>query len=221
MENDDNVGRALESLQIAGLEVRSVATVLGVDEDSQAERTGSLDIADGVGHVLGHVLDPARIEAALAGHPGLALAGAACPPDVKHRLIELFPAGSTWEFYGSTEGQFTACRSEEWLERPGTVGRAPGGAGRRSLRADLAAHGFQVGLVDLDGADRGTRVFRGVERLDERFGAREAGLELERDRDHRLGGGAAAVEEDEQVIRPAFCGGPEAKNAAGRHCPDC
>jgi len=54
----------------------------------------------------------------------VAHAGAACPPDVKHRLIELFPAGSTWEFYGSTEGQFTACRSEEWLERPGTVGRA-------------------------------------------------------------------------------------------------
>lgn len=54
----------------------------------------------------------------------VAHAGAACPPDVKHRLISLFPAGSTWEFYGSTEGQFTACRSEEWLERPGTVGRA-------------------------------------------------------------------------------------------------
>jgi long-chain acyl-CoA synthetase len=43
---------------------------------------------------------------------------------VKRRLIETFPAGSTWEFYGSTEGQFTACRSEEWLDRPGTVGRA-------------------------------------------------------------------------------------------------
>jgi len=54
----------------------------------------------------------------------VAHAGAACPPEVKHRLIELFPTGSTWEFYGSTEGQFTACRSEEWLERPGTVGRA-------------------------------------------------------------------------------------------------
>lgn len=54
----------------------------------------------------------------------VAHAGAACPPDVKHRLIELFPPGTTWEFYGSTEGQFTACRSEEWLHRPGTVGRA-------------------------------------------------------------------------------------------------
>lgn len=54
----------------------------------------------------------------------VAHAGAPCPPAVKQRLIELFPDGSTWEFYGSTEGQFTACRSEEWLARPGTVGRA-------------------------------------------------------------------------------------------------
>jgi long-chain acyl-CoA synthetase len=59
----------------------------------------------------------------------VAHAGAACPPDLKRRVVESFPAGSTWEFYGSTEGQFTACRSEEWLERPGTVGRArPGRA---------------------------------------------------------------------------------------------
>jgi long-chain acyl-CoA synthetase len=54
----------------------------------------------------------------------VAHAGAPCPPAVKRRMIELFPDGSTWEFYGSTEGQFTACRSEEWLRRPGTVGRA-------------------------------------------------------------------------------------------------
>jgi long-chain acyl-CoA synthetase len=65
----------------------------------------------------------------------VAHAGAACPPDVKRRLVELFPVGSTWEFYGSTEGQFTACRSEEWLERPGTVGRARPG---RTLGVDPA-----------------------------------------------------------------------------------
>ena len=29
-----------------------------------------------------------------------------------------------WEFYGSTEGQFTACPSADWEARPGTVGRA-------------------------------------------------------------------------------------------------
>ena len=63
----------------------------------------------------------------------VAHAGAPCPVEVKRRLISLFPEGSTWEFYGSTEGQFTACRSEEWLERPGTVGRARPG---RSLSTD-------------------------------------------------------------------------------------
>ncbi len=54
----------------------------------------------------------------------VAHAGAPCPAAVKRRLIEAFPDGTTWEFYGSTEGQFTACASEEWLTRPGTVGRA-------------------------------------------------------------------------------------------------
>lgn len=63
----------------------------------------------------------------------VAHAGAPCPVEVKHRLIAAFPPGSTWEFYGSTEGQFTACRSEEWLERPGTVGRARPG---RSMSVD-------------------------------------------------------------------------------------
>jgi long-chain acyl-CoA synthetase len=38
-----------------------------------------------------------------------------------------------WEFYGSTEGQFTACSPEEWMARPGTVGRARPG---RRLRTD-------------------------------------------------------------------------------------
>lgn len=65
----------------------------------------------------------------------VAHAGAPCPEPVKRRLIEAFPAGTTWEFYGSTEGQFTACRSEEWLERPGTLGRARPG---RRMRADAA-----------------------------------------------------------------------------------
>jgi long-chain acyl-CoA synthetase len=67
----------------------------------------------------------------------VAHAGAPCPEWVKRRLIELFPDGSTWEFYGSTEGQFTACRSEEWLERPGTLGRARPG---RTMTVDDQGH---------------------------------------------------------------------------------
>jgi long-chain acyl-CoA synthetase len=69
----------------------------------------------------------------LSSYRLVAHAGAPCPAQVKRRLMELFPEGSTWEFYGSTEGQFTACRSEEWLERPGTVGRARAG---RTLSVD-------------------------------------------------------------------------------------
>ena len=69
----------------------------------------------------------------LSSYRLVAHAGAPCPVAVKERLIELFPDGSTWEFYGSTEGQFTACRSEEWRRRPGTVGRARPG---RRLRVD-------------------------------------------------------------------------------------
>jgi long-chain acyl-CoA synthetase len=63
----------------------------------------------------------------------VAHAGAACPPAVKQRVIETFPAGTTWEFYGSTEGQFTACRSEDWLAHQGSVGRARPG---RTLTVD-------------------------------------------------------------------------------------
>jgi long-chain acyl-CoA synthetase len=67
----------------------------------------------------------------------VAHAGAPCPERVKRRLIEEFPPGSTWEFYGSTEGQFTACRSEEWLEHPGTLGRARPG---REMTVDEDGH---------------------------------------------------------------------------------
>ncbi len=89
----------------------------------------------------------------------VAHAGAACPPEVKRRLIELFPEGSTWEFYGSTEGQFTACRSEEWLERPGTVGsRASRPHARgRPRRDDLVRRprARPLHLLGRPGEDRG------------------------------------------------------------------
>jgi long-chain acyl-CoA synthetase len=63
----------------------------------------------------------------------VAHAGAACPEALKRELIARFPIGTTWEFYGSTEGQFTACPSKEWLSHPGSVGRSRPG---RSLRLD-------------------------------------------------------------------------------------
>jgi len=53
----------------------------------------------------------------------VAHAGAPCPDALKRRAIDAI-GPTLWEFYGSTEGQFTVCSAAEWLERPGTVGRA-------------------------------------------------------------------------------------------------
>ena len=69
----------------------------------------------------------------LASFRLLAHAGAPCPRALKTRLLELFPPGSVWEFYGSTEGQFTVCSPELAVASPGTVGRARPG---RQLSTD-------------------------------------------------------------------------------------
>jgi long-chain acyl-CoA synthetase len=54
----------------------------------------------------------------------LAHAGAPCPVPLKERVLDLAPEGSVWEFYGSTEGQFTVCPPEVWSAAPGSVGTA-------------------------------------------------------------------------------------------------
>jgi long-chain acyl-CoA synthetase len=54
----------------------------------------------------------------------LAHAGAPCPETVKRAIMERVRPGGVWEFYGSTEAQFTVCPPEDWLEHPGSVGRA-------------------------------------------------------------------------------------------------
>ncbi len=48
--------------------------------------------------------------------------GAPCPVDVKRRVIEWWGPIVT-ESYSSTEGAGTSVTSEEWLDKPGTVGR--------------------------------------------------------------------------------------------------
>ncbi len=60
-------------------------------------------------------------------------AGSPCPPSLKRAALDLVPPGVLWEFYGATEGQFTVCSPDEWLERPGTVGHARPG---RTLEVD-------------------------------------------------------------------------------------
>ncbi len=76
-------------------------------------------------------------------------AGEACPEPLKRRAIGAFGVENLWEFYGSTEGQFTLCSSQEWLERPGTSGRAR--TGRRLSIEDPDANG--IGTIWVGGAD--------------------------------------------------------------------
>ena len=54
-------------------------------------------------------------------------AAAPCPVEVKRRMLEWW-GPVLWEYYGATEGGGTLVRPEEWLRRPGTVGRPWPGA---------------------------------------------------------------------------------------------
>ncbi len=67
----------------------------------------------------------------------LAHAGAPCPEPVKRQVVDAFPDGTVWEFYGSTEAQFTVCSAAEWAQRPGTVGRARPGRALRTGQGDV------------------------------------------------------------------------------------
>jgi long-chain acyl-CoA synthetase len=50
-------------------------------------------------------------------------AAAPCPPDVKRAMIDWWGM-SIWEYYAATEGGGTLVGPEEWLDNPGTVGKA-------------------------------------------------------------------------------------------------
>jgi long-chain acyl-CoA synthetase len=80
----------------------------------------------------------------------LAHAGAPCPPSVKRATMDRARPGAVWEFYGSTEAQFTVCGPDEWLAHPGTVGRAR--PGRRLFIAPVGA-GAERGVTDASGTD--------------------------------------------------------------------
>ncbi len=85
--------------------------------------------------VLRRVLDLAGGEAARTLRPLRLLvhAGSPCPVPLKRAALDALRPGALWEFYGSTEGQFTVCSPDDWLGRPGTVGRARPG---RTLEVD-------------------------------------------------------------------------------------
>lgn len=61
--------------------------------------------------------------------------GAPCPVEIKRAAIAWLGPIVT-EFYGATEGVATAVTAAEWLDRPGTVGRAITGSSVHILDAD-------------------------------------------------------------------------------------
>jgi long-chain acyl-CoA synthetase len=63
----------------------------------------------------------------------LAHAGSSCPERVRRWAHTTFGLDAVFEFYGSTEGQWTMCPARDWEQRPGTVGRARAG---RAIRTD-------------------------------------------------------------------------------------
>jgi long-chain acyl-CoA synthetase len=84
----------------------------------------------------------ARLLRASSGRTGLlgglrllVHAGSPCPASLKREAMDAVGPGVLWEFYGSTEGQFTVCGPDEWTARPGTVGRARAG---RTLEVDAS-----------------------------------------------------------------------------------
>ena len=50
-------------------------------------------------------------------------AAAPCPPDIKRRMIEWW-GDSIWEYYAATEGGGTIVSPQDWMKKPGTVGKA-------------------------------------------------------------------------------------------------
>jgi long-chain acyl-CoA synthetase len=74
-------------------------------------------------------------------------AAAPCPPDVKRKMIEWW-GDAIMEYYAATEGGGTIVTAKEWLERPGTVGKAWAGAEVRILDDDGNVLGpNQIGTI--------------------------------------------------------------------------
>jgi long-chain acyl-CoA synthetase len=66
-------------------------------------------------------------------------AAAPCPVPVKRRIMDVFPPGTVWEYYGASEGMASVISPEEWQAKPGSVGRP--------------FPGLSLRIVDEDGAD--------------------------------------------------------------------
>ncbi len=95
--------------------------------------------------------DPVRESADLSSVRRIIHGAAPCPPAVKRAMIEWFPDDAIWEYYGASEGMGTVISPAEWLEHPGSVGRAFPGLGIRVHDAETgrACAPGEVGAVHL------------------------------------------------------------------------
>jgi long-chain acyl-CoA synthetase len=94
-----------------------------IDAIGQVQPTTMFCVPAHLQRLFAHV-DDTGVEPDLSSLRLVAHAGAPCPEPVRRRAHAAFGQDVVWEFYGSTEGQLTACSAPEWHQRPGTVGRA-------------------------------------------------------------------------------------------------
>lgn len=73
---------------------------------------------------------------------------APCPAHVKQAMLALFPPGTVTEFYGASEIGVSRITAEEWVRRPGSVGRAWPGTEIRILdEAGRAVPPGEIGMI--------------------------------------------------------------------------
>ena len=88
---------------------------------------------------------------------------APCPAHVKRGIMEVFPPGTVTEFYGASESGFSKITAEEWLRKPGSVGRAwPGHELRILDEQGRQLPAGEIGLIYVRGASLDFR-YRGAD----------------------------------------------------------
>ena len=93
----------------------------------EEHRVSSVHLVPTHFHRLLRLPDEARAKYDVSSLEAVIHAGAPCPVPLKQQMIEwLGPI--VWEYLGSTEGSVARVSPQEWLAKPGTLGRAlPGG----------------------------------------------------------------------------------------------
>lgn len=80
--------------------------------------------------------DDVKAAADLSSFTRVLHGSAPCAQALKREVMALFPPGVVYETYGGTETMGTVISAEEWLERPGSVGRPAIGSTIRILDDD-------------------------------------------------------------------------------------